>query len=143
MAPHPELVIIYNADSSVRGKLAYAYRKFTSSSKENPACAACDITHGGLSLNEVDGWKTARKDIEAHGFKVVQWHRDQVEENVKTWAKSNNYRYPLVLSRKDGTMELVADTPDLVSCAGDPKRLVELLKEKKLIEGGDKAQASL
>lgn len=137
-----DLIIIYNADSTIRGKLAYAYRKVTSSSKENPACAACDITHGGLSLDEVSGWKDAKKKIESEGFKVLQWHRDEVEEPVKQWAKSNDQRYPLVLLRKDGEMTLVADTPDLVSCAGDPNQLVEKLKEKNLISG-DKAQTSL
>lgn len=142
MTSKQDLIIIYNADSTIRGKLAYAYRKVTSSSKENPACAACDITHGGLSLDEVAGWKDAKKKIESEGFRVLQWHRDEVEEPVKQWAKSNDQRYPLVLLRKDGEMTLVADTPDLVSCAGDPNQLVEKLKEKKLISG-DKAQTSL
>lgn len=137
-----DLIIIYNADSTIRGKLAYAYRKVTSSSKENPACAACDITHGGLSLDEVAGWKDAKKKIETEGFKVLQWHRDEVEEPVKQWAKSNDQRYPLVLLRKDGEMTLVADTPDLVSCAGDSNQLVEKLKEKNLISG-EKTQTSL
>ena len=68
-----QLLIIYNADASLRGKLNYAIRKLSASSSETPACAACDITHGGLSLKESPGWTSVKQSIEAQGWQVVQW----------------------------------------------------------------------
>ena len=44
MSTKPQIIIIYNADSTVRGKLNYAYKKLSSSSSEEPVCGACEIT---------------------------------------------------------------------------------------------------
>jgi hypothetical protein len=41
-----------------------------------------DITHGGLSLKETPAWLEAKKEIEASGCKVVQWHRDELSDEV-------------------------------------------------------------
>ncbi|KAF2865064.1 hypothetical protein BDV95DRAFT_613022 [Massariosphaeria phaeospora] len=77
------LYILYNADASIMGKLKYGYRKICHSSEDNPACAACDITHGGLSLQETPAWVEAKAVIEAEsGCKVVQWHRDELADEV-------------------------------------------------------------
>lgn len=139
MAATRQLLIIYNADSSIRGKLTYAYRKLSSSSNQDPACAACDITHGGLSLKEVPGWTKAKSDIEAQGMQVVQWHRDEVELDVKTWIGEQGIRYPVVLTRqgKEGAKDLkkVLDYSELAECAGDATKLVTMLKEKGALEG--------
>lgn len=139
MAGRRQLLIIYNADASVRGKLNYAYRKLSSSSAENPACAACDITHGGLSLKEVPNWTSAKKEIEGEGLEVVQWHRDEIEPRVKDWIREQGIRYPVVLARpsdqgKDD-MQVVADSGELAQCAGDATKLVQILKEKNLFPG--------
>jgi hypothetical protein len=76
------LYILYNADASIMGKLKYSYRKLKASPDCEPACGACDITHGGLSLSETPAWVAAKKEIEAQGMKVVQWHRDEIDEAV-------------------------------------------------------------
>lgn len=140
MATARQLLIVYNADSTIRGKLAYAYRKISSSSEQDPACAACDITHGGLSLKEVPNWTKTKSNIEAQGLQVVQWHRDEVEADVKGWLGEQGIRYPTVLVRngKEGVQDLrlVADSAELASCAGDATRLVELLKEKGVLQSG-------
>ena len=140
MATTPtQLLIIYNADSSIRGKITYAYRKLSSSSNQDPACAACDITHGGLSLKEVPGWTEAKRDIESQGVKVVQWHRDEVEDDVKNWVTAEGVRYPTVLVRNGERgaegVRVVADSADLASCAGDATKLVGMLKEKGVLKG--------
>jgi hypothetical protein len=44
MSAKPQIIIIYNADSTIRGKLNYAYKKLSSSSTEEPVCGACEIT---------------------------------------------------------------------------------------------------
>lgn len=76
------LYILYNADASVMGKLAYGYRKLTSP-KDQPACAACDITHGGLHLEETAAWKEAKGEITKNrAVELKQLHRDQLSGAV-------------------------------------------------------------
>ena len=83
MAPRT-LYIIYNADASIIGKFNYAYRKLTAP-KDAPACAACDITHGGLHLNEAAEWKSAKEEIarEAENLVLKQLHRDEMGGEVR------------------------------------------------------------
>lgn len=78
MAPRT-LYIIYNANASIMGKFNYAYRKLTAP-KDAPACAACDITHGGLHLDETAKWKSAKEEIarEAENVVLKQLHRDEM-----------------------------------------------------------------
>lgn len=133
------LIIIYNADSTWRGKAAYAYRKLSSSKTDEPACGACDITHGGLSLNETPNWTHTKREIESQGFKVKQWHRDEVERDVKEWLTSKGVRYPVVI-KQDGGLEVVADSSELAQCAGDATRLVEILRRKGVLSEGSKAE---
>ncbi|KAK3725909.1 hypothetical protein LTR37_000057 [Vermiconidia calcicola] len=140
MSTSKQLIIIYNADSTVRGKLNYAFRKLSSNSSDNPACAACDLTHGGLSLSEAPGWTMVKSEIESQQWKVTQWHRDEVEVSVKEWVQANGVRYPVALSRaQDGTSQepkLVADSAELAKCAGDATKLYALLSEKGLVHQG-------
>jgi len=77
--PQPTLYIIYNANATLLGKLSYTCRKLTSSSAEDPACAACDITHGGLRLNESEAWGRAKRRI--IDVKVEQLHIDEIRED--------------------------------------------------------------
>lgn len=83
MSP-PTLFILYNADASVLGKLNYGYRKLTSS-KNNPACAACDITHGGLHLEETVEWKKVKQEI-ANDVDLKQLHRDELGVEVYAYS---------------------------------------------------------
>ena len=138
MSNERQLIIIYNADASLRGKVSYAFRKLSTSTSDGPACAACDITHGGLSLNEIPGWTKVKGEIEAQGLTVVQWHRDEVEGGVKEWVQSNGVRYPAALSRDQGgspeDMKLVADSGELAGCVGDANLFMKLLKEKGVMQ---------
>lgn len=70
------LYILYNANASIMGKLNYTCRKLLSSSTEDPACAACDITHGGLHLNESEAWTQAKRRVS--GVEIKQLHRDEL-----------------------------------------------------------------
>lgn len=58
------LHILYNADASVMGKINHGYRKLTAA-KDKLVCAARDITHGGLRLDETKGWKAMKERINA------------------------------------------------------------------------------
>jgi len=77
------LYILYNADASVMGKLRYSYRKITGPKDCDAECAACELTHGGLSLKETPSWLEAKTEIEnSSDIKVVQWHRDELSSQV-------------------------------------------------------------
>ena len=128
-----QILIIYNADSSLRGTIGYVCRKIGGKKEDGPACAACEITHGGLSLNEVPNWKKAKEEIESRGWSAVQWHRDEVEPAVKKWIESNSVLYPVALAREDGDLRVVADKGELASCGGEAQKFVSMLQDKKVL----------
>lgn len=57
------------------------YRKLTCS-KDKPACAACDITHGGLHLDETAAWKSVKAELGKEGVEIQQLHRDEIRGEV-------------------------------------------------------------
>lgn len=127
------LYVLYNADSTALGKLKYGFRKLSKSGDE-PECAACDITHGGLSLSESPGWLEAKKKIEGNRIKVVQWHRDEISQGVKDFVKSSGIRYPAVLlDGSDGSYTTIMTNTDLNACGGDPNALVQELYKKDVL----------
>lgn len=76
------LYVLYNANGTAFGKLSYGYKKLTSAS-DKPICAACEITHGGLRLDENEGWKAAKAQIQKEGdMEVKQLHRDELGADV-------------------------------------------------------------
>ena len=77
----PILYILYNADASLMGKLSYGYKKITCS-KDSTVCAACDITHGGLHLDETQAWKGAKVELTRDGVQIKQMHRDELSAEV-------------------------------------------------------------
>ena len=83
MSSPSTIYVLYNANGSLLGKLSYACRKVTtSSSAEESACAACDLTHGGLKLDESPQWKQTKQRI--GGASVLQLHRDELTPEVST-----------------------------------------------------------
>lgn len=137
-----QLYITYNADASFMGKLNYGYRKIC---KPANACAACDLTHGGLSLSETPQWTQAKGDIERDGnLRISQLHRDEVKEPLKSWLVQNGVKWPAVVmskSKEDGheSLELLLAREDLAQCKGDTKVLVQMLRDKGVFQ----EQASL
>lgn len=84
-------------------------------------------------MKEVPGWIKTKQEIEAKGFEVIQWHRDEIKPDVKEWINGNGIRYPVVLARTKSASEdlkVVADTKELASCAGDATKLTEILTSK-------------
>lgn len=83
------LFILYNADASIMGKLKYSYRKLTTPKDCTPACAACDITHGGLHLDETSDWKRVKGEVAKNGgMEVKQLHRDELGGDVSSFLPS-------------------------------------------------------
>ncbi|KAL1796005.1 hypothetical protein ACET3X_006229 [Alternaria dauci] len=130
------LYVLYNADASIIGKLRYGYRKICHSTEGNPACAACDITHGGLSLKETPAWLEMKRVIEAEsGYTIVQWHRDELSDEVKDFVKSNTVRYPTIISKgAGGSLTEVMNSSELAACKGDAQNFISRLREEGVIQ---------
>jgi hypothetical protein len=124
------IYIIYNANGTFGGKLSYAYRKLTS---PEPACAACDLTHGGLRLTETAQWTATKKQI---GANVQQLHRDELPQNIIDFASANDIKYPAVLGKSaDGELQLLLTGTDLVGIKGNHEEFLKVLKEKAMEKG--------
>lgn len=83
MSEHSTTIyILYNAKASLLGKLNYACRKISAPADES-ACAACDLTHGGLRLNESEEWKATKQQIPVQ---VKQLHKDELTPEVSRCA---------------------------------------------------------
>lgn len=79
------LYIVYNANGSVMGKITYAYRKLNCDKDSASPCAACDITHGGLSLKETPEWVQTKAEIQKSlNLQVKQQHQDELSPEVCT-----------------------------------------------------------
>ncbi|KAL6721673.1 hypothetical protein ACLMJK_000777 [Lecanora helva] len=135
----PTLYILYNADASLLGKLNYSYRKITCK-KDNPACAACDITHGGLHLEETREWKEVKARLVGEGVEVRQVHRDEVGGfgEVNEFVEKEKPKFPVVLGRGGegkGDLRVLMDKEELAGCGGDGNVLVEKLREKGVLGG--------
>ncbi|KAJ2901740.1 hypothetical protein MKZ38_001412 [Zalerion maritima] len=133
----PTLYILYNADASVLGKLKYGYRKISCPKDAPPECAACDITHGGLSLKETPAWLEARRQLEGpeeKGVRVVQWHRDEMSSELKSWFESGKLSYPAAVHETEpGQFSLVASKEELAECKGDAQNFVGIMRKKEVV----------
>ncbi|KAI4113248.1 MAG: hypothetical protein LQ345_005732 [Seirophora villosa] len=117
------------------GKLSYGYRKLTAKDPDNkPACAACDITHGGLHLEETAQWKAAKAEVVRSGAvaDVKQFHRDELD------GESQGLHFPMVLAKGEGSgLRSVMSSEELATFKGDPQAFMQKLRQK--LEGGGSA----
>ncbi|KAK5168439.1 uncharacterized protein LTR77_007009 [Saxophila tyrrhenica] len=121
----PTIYILYNAKASVLGKLGYAYRKINTSADCDSACAACDLTHGGLRLNESTQWKEAKARINAN---IEQLHQDEVTDELKAFMSRDSLRYPVVLARaNEGPLKLLLDSQALNTVSKDHEAFLKSL----------------
>lgn len=114
------------------GKLSYGYRKLTTKKDCTPACAACDITHGGLHLDETAQWKEAKAEIVKSGVvgEVKQWHRDECDAETKGFLQEQGLQYPVVLAKDgDGGLRCVMNREELVAFGGDSKAFMRKIRE--------------
>ncbi|KAI4085980.1 MAG: hypothetical protein LQ344_007951 [Seirophora lacunosa] len=134
------------------GKLSYGYRKLTAKDPDNkPACAACDITHGGLHLDETAQWKAAKAEVVRSGAvaDVKQFHRDELDGEMddgslsrllqtKTFVQSQGLHFPMVLAKGEGSgLRSVMSSEELATFKGDPQAFMQKLRQK--LEGGGSA----
>ncbi|KAL8645715.1 MAG: hypothetical protein Q9226_007175 [Calogaya cf. arnoldii] len=127
------LYILYNADASVMGKLTYGYKKLTNKDKDKPTCAACDITHGGLSLDETSQWKAAKNELVESGAvkDVKQFHRDELDQETKEYVQSQGLKFPMVLVQDEGSgLRSVMSSEELATFKGDPQTFMKKIREQ-------------
>ncbi|KAK6371201.1 hypothetical protein LTS17_008932 [Exophiala oligosperma] len=121
------IYILYNANASLLGKLNYACRKITASTDSSP-CAACDLTHGGLKLDESAAWKKTKARI---GAKVEQLHRDESTSEVRDFIKANSLKYPVVLGRAGTSpLKVLLKPEDLSTVSADHSAFLALLARR-------------
>ena len=121
------IFILYNAKASLLGKLSYGYRKLTCPADKSP-CAACDLTHGGLKLDESAEWKVTKQEIPA---KVVQLHQDELTPELENEVKSKQLKFPLVLGRDgSGPFKVLLTSEDLAKVSKDQSAFLSLLSER-------------
>ncbi|KAL8941106.1 MAG: hypothetical protein Q9216_002438 [Gyalolechia sp. 2 TL-2023] len=128
----PTLYILYNADASLVGKMSYGYRKITTKKDCTPACAACDITHGGLHLDETAKWKEAKGEMLESGAvsDVKQFHRDELDGETKAFVQSQGLQFPMVLVKEEGGgLRSVMNGEELAVFNGDSKAFMQKVRE--------------
>ncbi|KIW12284.1 hypothetical protein PV08_09561 [Exophiala spinifera] len=121
------IYILYNANASLLGKLNYVCRKFTAS-PDSSACAACDLTHGGLHLDESAAWKKTKARI---GANVEQLHRDESTSEVRDFIKANALKYPVVLGRAGTSpFKVLLNSEDLLKVSTNHSAFLALLEQR-------------
>lgn len=102
-------------------------RKFTAGAGTS-ACSACDLTHGGLKLDESADWKEAKHRIQAP---VKQLHQDELTPELSNFVKSNKLRYPLVLGQaKSGALKVLIEGDQLLAVSKDHSAFLTLLSQR-------------
>jgi len=95
------IFVLYNAKASLLGKLSYGYKKLCAPADDSP-CAACDLTHGGLKLQESEEWKATKAKIPAT---VEQRHIDELTPEV---GDDNSIRIKFLLISASFTDTVIA-----------------------------------
>jgi hypothetical protein len=117
------LVGVYDADSTIRGELAY----WVGARLGRRHCALCDITHG--SVRERPGWAACRA-----GLPVTfdTYHRNDQPSAVRD---ATDGQAPVVVATTGDGIVLLLGPGELAECEGSIERLVESI-ERSIAERG-------
>jgi hypothetical protein len=111
-----ELIGVYDADGTVRGELAYAFRKLTG----RGSCALCDITHRDVRRRPEFDVAIATLSVP---FTLV--HRNERTDDLLAAGAT---RPPCVLARTEAGVVKVLDADALARCGSDPEALLRALE---------------
>ncbi len=106
------LVGVYDADSTVRGEVAY----WVGARLGRAHCSLCDITHG--LVRERSGWRACRAGLPVP---FDTFHRDDQPDTIRTALAGVA---PAVVAETAGGVVLLLGPDDLDACAGSTDRLV-------------------
>ena len=127
----PTLYIIYNASSTLLGKLNYVYRKQTCPDPStNPACAACELTHGpSLSLRESSEWKTTKAHIKQAN--IAQVHTDERPASLAQWMDRERVSAPaVVVETQPSDFRMLVSSEELAQVSHDHREFLTLLRAR-------------
>jgi hypothetical protein len=117
-SPHriTRLVGVYDADSTMRGELAY----WIGARLGRRHCALCEITHG--SVRQRPEWKSCRAELT---IPFATYHRNDQPDNVREAAAG---QAPVVVAETDDADFLLLTPDDLDGCAGSIERLLDAIE---------------
>jgi len=111
------LVGVYDADSTLRGELAY----WVGARLGRAHCALCEITHG--LARERSEWKACRAGLPVP---FDTYHRNDQPESVRAAAAGNA---PVVLADTERGVFSLLSPADLEACGGSTERLVAAIEQ--------------
>jgi hypothetical protein len=111
------LVGVYDADSTLRGELAY----WVGARLGRRHCSLCEITHG--SLRQRPEWKACQAGLPVP---FTTYHRNDQPSTIRTAA---NGRAPVVVAETAESHVLLLAPDDLEACGGSIDRLVDAIEE--------------
>jgi hypothetical protein len=110
------LVGVYDADSTIRGELAY----WVGARLGRRHCSLCEITHG--SVRRRPEWKTCQAGLPVP---FDTFHRDDQPDTVRVAAGG---QAPVVAAESDTGYMLLLAPADLEACGGSIDRLVAAIE---------------
>lgn len=110
------LVGVYDADSTVRGELAY----WVGARLGRRHCSLCEITHG--SVRQRPEWKAGQAGLPVP---FDTFHRNDQPDTIRT---ASGGRAPVVVAETDAGHVLLLASRDLDACDGSIDRLVEAIE---------------
>ena len=115
--PVTEFVGVYDADSTLIGEVSY----WIGARLGTRHCSLCELTHG--LFTERNEWKECRRSL---SVPVVTYHRNDAPADVLGAAAG---RFPVVLARTSGSLEVVLGPDDLTGFGGDTELFAARLAE--------------
>ena len=112
------LIGVYDADSTLRGELAY----WIGARLGRSHCALCEITHG--LVRERDDWRSCRDGLP---IPFDTFHRDDQPDAIR---KLLNGVYPAVVAETTTGVVVLLGPKQLTACNGSTERLVTAIKEQ-------------
>src|SRR6476659_2069883 len=106
------LVGVYDADSTIRGELAY----WVGARLGRRHCSLCEITHG--SVRPRPEWKACRAALPV---RFDTFHRNDQPDAIRAAARG---QAPVVIAETDSGHVPLLDPRDLEACQGSIDRLV-------------------
>ncbi|KAL8932055.1 MAG: hypothetical protein Q9211_006551, partial [Gyalolechia sp. 1 TL-2023] len=77
-------------------------------------------------------WKDAKAEMVKSGAvrDVKQFHRDELDSEIKAFVQSRGLQFPMVLVKDEGAgLRLVLDGEQLAAFNGDPRALMQRVRE--------------
>ena len=109
------LVGVYDADSTLRGELAY----WVGARLGRRHCPLCDITHGSVRLRPE--WRTCQAELPTP---FDTYHRNDQPDHIRVTAGG---RAPVVVAETDGGNVLLLAPGDLEACGGSIESMVDAI----------------